>query len=225
MPCKHGVCSRKSKKSRGGVTVQPQMVNPVATNPQIPQIGQQAGGIQQPNQFTTPSQGKVNKRSGVRSFFAGDPAYSMVTTPYTPDQQNILNWLAQSGQQGLQGLGNQGFDFGPLQQQAQSQFYSETVPTLAERFTAMGGGQRSSAFESAIGRAGAGLKENLAALKAQYDYGNQQNQQANFMNRLQMGLRPQYENAFVPSTGGIFHGAASAVGKAVPLAAGAYFGG
>jgi hypothetical protein len=44
------------------------------------------------------------------------------------------------------------------------QFREQTIPELAERFTAMGG-QRSSAFQQALGAAGAGLSENLASLK------------------------------------------------------------
>lgn len=222
MACRNGVCSR----SKGGnmAQQQPGMMQPQQAG-QLSPVVAGAGGIQQPNQLITPSQQKVQKRSGIRSTFAGDPAYNMVTTPYTPDQQNILNWLAQSGQQGLQQLGTQGFDFNPIAQQAQSNFYEDTVPTLAERFTAMGNGQRSSAFEGALGRAGAGLNENLAALKAQYDYQNNQNQQSQLLNRLQVGLRPQYENSFVPSTGGLFQSAAAGAGKAIPLAAQAYFGG
>jgi hypothetical protein len=44
------------------------------------------------------------------------------------------------------------------------QFQEQTVPQLAERFSGLGA-QRSSAFGQALGGAGAGLQENLAALK------------------------------------------------------------
>jgi hypothetical protein len=47
------------------------------------------------------------------------------------------------------------------------QFNEQTVPMLAERFSGQGAGaQRSSAFQQALGSAGAGLQENLAALRA-----------------------------------------------------------
>jgi hypothetical protein len=72
----------------------------------------------------------------------------------------------------LQGLLGQGFGqgFEPFAQKARTQFQTQTVPGLAERFTAMGGagGQRSSAFQGALGQAGAGLEENLAALGQEY---------------------------------------------------------
>jgi len=61
-------------------------------------------------------------------------------------------------------------DFGPIAERARSKFYGETVPTLAERFTSLGGaGQRSSAFQRQLGSAGAKLEEGLAALQAQLD--------------------------------------------------------
>lgn len=46
------------------------------------------------------------------------------------------------------------------------QFHEQIVPALAERFSGLGGGaQSSSAFNQALGAAGAGLTENLAALR------------------------------------------------------------
>ncbi len=158
MACSGGSCGRKSKGGggRGGVGA--------GAGPFAPAMGGIAGigGM-------TPIGSAIGK--------GGSPGYLVGNNPYTPGAQQGLDWLIQSGQAGLQNLPAAGFDFGPLAQQAKSQFYSETIPTLAERFTALGGGQRSSAFESSLGRAGAGLEENLAALKAQYDYNNFQNQQ------------------------------------------------
>jgi hypothetical protein len=46
------------------------------------------------------------------------------------------------------------------QQSAQKNFYSNTLPTIAERFTSFGSGsQRSSAFQNAVGRAGTNLED------------------------------------------------------------------
>ena len=48
------------------------------------------------------------------------------------------------------------------------QFNEQTIPALAERFSGLGSGaQSSSAFNQALGAAGAGLSENLASLRAQ----------------------------------------------------------
>ncbi len=52
------------------------------------------------------------------------------------------------------------------------QFHEQTVPALAERFSGLGSGaQNSSAFTQALGAAGAGLSENLAALRSQLQLG------------------------------------------------------
>lgn len=60
-------------------------------------------------------------------------------------------------------------------QQEVNRFYGQTVPTLAERFTAAGGGaQRSSAFRGALGAAGRDLSMGLAALNEQQQLAQQQ---------------------------------------------------
>src|SRR5690348_5136113 len=186
MACKGGVCGRrKGGGGRGGVGA--------GAGPFAPAPGAVAGvgGV-------TPIGAAIGK--------GGSPGYLVGHNPYTPGAQSGLDWLIQSGQAGLQGLPAAGFDFAPLAQQAKSQFYQDTVPTLAERFTALGNGQRSSAFEGALGRAGAGLEENLAALKAQYDYNNFQNQQSHYLNRILGGIQPQYQQTFIPPQMGIVGG-------------------
>lgn len=57
------------------------------------------------------------------------------------------------------------------------QFHEQTVPGLAELFSGLGAGsQSSSAFQQALGQAGAGLSEQLASLRG--------NQQSNAMSQL-----------------------------------------
>lgn len=187
MGCKGGSCGRKSKGGRGA--------GPVAggAGPFAPSGGGVAGmgGI-------TPIGSAIGK--------GGSPGYLFGHNPYSPGAQSAMDFLLQSGQSGLQGLPAAGFDFAPIAQQARTQFNTETIPTLAERFTAMGNGQRSSAFEGALGKAGAGLEENLAALKSQYDYNNFQNQQQHYLNRILGGLQPQYQQTFIPPQQGIVGG-------------------
>jgi len=110
---------------------------------------------------------------------------------FTSQQQDALNRLL--------GQGMQDTDFGNIENQARTQFQTKTIPGLAERFTSMGGGQRSSAFEGALGRAGSGLEESLASLRSQYG-----------MQKLGMGLTPQFESMFMPrKAGGIEQGLGS----------------
>lgn len=110
----------------------------------------------------------------------------------TPQQAGLIG---QAGQMGLQQLQNPYAGFEPIAQRAQSMFQQQTVPALAERFTALKGGALSSpAFASQLGQAGSGLSEALAALMAQYG----QTQQGLGQSLLGLGLSPQFENTYTP---------------------------
>jgi hypothetical protein len=108
------------------------------------------------------------------------------------------------------------------------QFNEQTIPGLAERFAGAGAGS-SSGFQQALGQAGAGLSENLAALRG----GMQMNalpqalqyaQQpiSNALQAGQMGIS-QNTKAFQPKTAGFFQqilqalagGVGSGIGSAV----------
>lgn len=149
--------------------------------------------------------------SGLSDFFLGSPGRTEQFQNYTPQQQMALNQML------MQGMG--GLDTGVLEQQARQGFAQTTVPSIAERFTSMGsgGGQRSSAFAGALGSAGAGLEGSLAGLR-----------QGRLMQMLQMGLTPQFENAYMPSSqgflGSILPGLSQGAGQAGGLAAMAKFG-
>lgn len=79
-------------------------------------------------------------------------------------RQNPTFQGANSFLQNLYGGGQQGFE--TFAAPYKRQFNEQTVPALAERFAGMGAGaQSSSAFQQALGSAGAGLSENLASLR------------------------------------------------------------
>lgn len=101
------------------------------------------------------------------SFFTGSPASSQQFPVLSPQQLNVKGAASNQALKMLQNLGGTtGFE--PIAQQARTQFQTQTVPGIAERFTALGsGGQRSSAFTGALGQAGAGLEEGLASLQSQ----------------------------------------------------------
>jgi hypothetical protein len=112
--------------------------------------------------------------------------------PMSDQEQQIMQYLLGSG---LQGLQNPYEGFQPIQDYATNQFNTDIIPGLAERFSSFGGsggGQRSSAFQGALGQAGAGLAQNLALLKSQYGQQNQQNS----LQRLQMGLGQQQQGQY-----------------------------
>lgn len=100
------------------------------------------------------------------------------------------------------------------------QFNEQTVPGLAERFSAMGSGaQGSSAFGQQLGQAGAGLSETLAALRGQL----QQGAMGQLQGMMGQGLgQRSFENIFRPATSGFFGGMAPGIGQGIGQAGGMY---
>ena len=198
------------------------------------------------------------------SFFKGVPAQNLQLQRFTQPQQSVLNQLLQLASQKLgqnlnqptaqypnpQSLArfNQPFDFAPIEKQARLGFERETVPSIAERFTAMGNNALSSgAFASQLGQAGSSLEHSLAALKANVgreDLGREQNlaqrlyelqfgraqndeqsRMALLQNLLGTGLTPQNENIFMPQQSSGFRQLLGGAAQALPHAIAAYFSG
>lgn len=117
--------------------------------------------------------------------------FQNVPLPQTAGQQQLRGGVEQLLMSILGGLGKP-VDIGPIAQQARTQFQQQTVPTLAERFTSMGGGLPTSpAFASQLGAAGAGLEESLASLGVQQQMGQQDLQSRLLSGLLGTALQPQ----------------------------------
>lgn len=114
---------------------------------------------------------------------------------YDPQQSQMSNWLLQQGQQNS--------NFGDIANQEVNRFNQDTIPGLAERFTAMGNGQRSSGFQNALGMAGSDLGTRLAALRSQFG-----------LQQLGMGMRPHIENQYIPRQAGAIEGFFGGLSKA-----------
>jgi len=137
-----------------------------------------------------------------RMFFGskpGKPEYKQIQR-FTPEQQANLSKLLSQGMADV--------DPALLEKRYRGQFERETVPGLAERFTAMGGGQRSAAFEESLRRGGLDLAEQLAGVRAQMG-----------MQKLGLGLQPQFDTMMIPGApgsqgilGGLAGGLASTLG-------------
>ena len=133
-------------------------------------------------------------------FWTGSPGGFQQANSYAPWQQDYFKNFAQMGMDRLKKSYGQdqyaGFD--PIAQQARTQFNQQTVPSLAQRFSAMGDNATSSpAFTSELGQAGAGLETGLAALKSQYGMSNRQqtmNEKNQLMQLMNMGMSPMYQN-------------------------------
>jgi len=120
-----------------------------------------------------------------RMFFGskpGKPEYKQIQR-FTPEQQANLSKLLSQGMADV--------DPALLEKRYRGQFERETVPGLAERFTAMGGGQRSAAFEESLRRGGLDLAEQLAGVRAQMG-----------MQKLGLGLQPQFDTMMIPGAPG-----------------------
>ena len=136
------------------------------------------------------------------SFLGGQPEKVEQFSRFSPENQQSFNDLIGS----ILGQYQQGGDFSggfePQAQKARTQFQQQTVPSIAERFTQMGG-QRSNAFAQTLGQAGAGLEEGLAAQGSQFG----QRQQQLMQGLLGLG---QQESVLRPAEPGFLQGAATA---------------
>ncbi len=127
--------------------------------------------------------------------FAGYGSQNQQVPTRSPQQLALMNQL---GQMGLQGIQNSQNGFAPIAQQARTNFAQQTIPGIAERFSALGA-QNSSAFGQQLGAAGAGLNEGLAGLESQYNQG----QQGLYQNLLGLGLGEQFQNQYHPAEAGL----------------------
>ncbi len=161
---------------------------------------------------------------GVNPTGSKEGGYQQSPNLYSPDQQQALNYLLNQGRSNLQSP-YQGFE--PIEAHARTKFQSQSIPSLAERFTALGGSdtRESSDFAGMLGGAQSEFDQGIAALRA--DYGNQSQDRA--LNLLRLGLTPQTELHYfneqpdAPSAGSqIFESGAQALGNY--LGAGGDFG-
>lgn len=127
----------------------------------------------------------------------------------TPQQSNAINQLGNIGLSGIQGL-NPSFE--PIAQRAREQFGQVGIPSIAERFTSTGGGQRSSAFGQSLGQGASDLESQLAGLQSQHNLG----QQDFFKQLLGLSLQPQFENVYKQANPGIAQYFGAGLGSALP---------
>jgi hypothetical protein len=175
---------------------------------QYPSYVNQGMGQQKP-------QGLMGK---LGQFLGGKPDFQQNVPIYSPQTMNIQNQLAQMG---FGGMGdfyqrmmqdpNQAFQ--PYAEQATKNFYQQTVPGIAERFTGAGG-QRSGAFAQQLG---SDMQTNLAALGSQFGE-NRLGMQGNFLNTLMnQGMQRQFEPNVRTNQGGAGQDMAQLIAKLAPI--------
>lgn len=119
--------------------------------------------------------------------FGGRKPKAQQVKRFTPQQESALNQLMSRGMAAT--------DMGGLEKKYRGLFERDVVPGLAERFTAMGGGQRSSSFEESLRRGGLGLSEQLAGLEHQGG-----------MQALGLGMQPRFDTVMTPGSPGLLQG-------------------
>jgi len=162
---------------------------------------------------------------GGGNFLTGYDPKALLFPRFGQEQQGLQNQSIMQALSLLQGGKAPGsFDFAPIAQQARTQFMSQTVPSLAERFVAMGSGPESSRFQSTLARAGAGLEEGLAGLQSKFGLAQQGQNTQLLQLLLSLGMQPQYESAYSPSQPGLAQSVAPALGQLGGLAGLSYLG-
>lgn len=169
----------------------------------------------QPPMMPMMAQQKKGFGTRLKEGLFGTPGQAQFLPTQTGPQQQLQGQAIQNLLQMLSdGQGApQRFNFAPIAQNAREQFTSQTIPGLAERFTALGGGQNSSAFQGALGQAGAGLESQLASMGAQFGQNQQQIDQNYLLNLLRFALMPQFESQYLPATGGLLGNLAGGLGQ------------
>jgi hypothetical protein len=157
--------------------------------------------------------------------FGHKASYEQVPT-MDPQQMQLFQQLLSGLSGGNAGGGAMGSGMGFLQNilsgdtskfeaPLMRQFNEQTVPGLAERFSGAGAGAQSSgAFGQQLGAAGAGLSENLGALRG----GLQMQALGPLMQMLQtgMGAKP-FETMYKPETQGFMGAMAPGIGQGLGM--------
>jgi len=159
--------------------------------------------------------------ASLRNFLFGKKEKMMKQELFSPEQEQFLNMILKGTQPGM----SSGIDYltqmlsgskestEDFEAPYMRQFEEQTIPGIAERFAGVDA-QSSSAFGQSLGQAGAGLQENLAALR--------EGLRGQALSQLQgisgMGLGQRFENMFRPGTTGVIGGMAQGAAKGATMA-------
>ena len=149
------------------------------------------------------------------SLFTGRPEEIRQLPTMTPQQ---TGWANQVGTQAAQGLGATNLSFDPIKAERLKHFQSQTLPTLLDRLQSTRGSGNpfsSGSVLNALAGAGTDLESRLAAEEGQYNL----NKYTTLLGGLGAGLKPQFETAISPETGGIWGQSAQGFGQALPMLA------
>ena len=166
-------------------------------------------------QYAPQSFGGINKIG----MPGGSSMYQMPN--FRPQQQNALDQMLQQALMGMQNLPTA--NFGDVKKMYEQNFQQQTVPGIAERFSSLGAGsQRSSAFEQALGTAGAGMNTQLAGMQQMFNQQQRGDEVNRLMQMLQLGVAPQYQYMQEPAQTSSMQTLMGTLGPSLIKAAGKY---
>jgi len=122
--------------------------------------------------------------SSLGRFLTGSRGRTRRMPRFTEGQTGALDTLLQRGMSDTDVTG--------LEQRYRRLYERDTVPGMAQRFTSMGGGQRSSGFQESLRRGGLDLSEQLANLRHRSG-----------MQSLGFGLQPRFDYMQEPGSQGM----------------------
>jgi hypothetical protein len=135
------------------------------------------------------------------SFWSGSQGTFGQMPRFTPDQQNIMNKLMS--------IGFEGFNPKAMEESARKNFMNQTVPGIANQFTAAGGGALSSpSLMAQLGQGGANLESDIQRQQMEY-----------MLPLLQLGLQPNFDTFFAPGQPGAGHGISQGIGSGIAAGA------
>ncbi len=94
-----------------------------------------------------PNQKDKNKKG---SFLSGEPSRTEQLPLHNPEQAAAMKALLPGT---VERLGSNQFDFAPIEEKSRRDFQKYTVPSLANRFSAFGGGTSTDAYQQALASA------------------------------------------------------------------------
>ncbi len=170
---------------------------------------------------------------GISEFFGGKKGGFEQFPTMGPEQQQLLHQILGIGGEGLQQGGdvisqllggNQQF-LEQMQAPELRRFEEQIIPQLSERFSGAGAGsQGSSAFQQALGGAGADLAERLAGQRAQLGQQGQLSGLQGLMQLLGLGVGTQeFGTSFRPDQPGFLQGLAGGIGQGLGAGASGLF--
>lgn len=161
-----------------------------------------------------------NIGAGAQNFLIGTPGTVEQVSRLNPQQVALQQQIGNTASSMLSNQGQNQFNFEPIAQQARTNFQTKTLPSIANRFAGMGT-QRGSDYMHALGSAGAGLEEGLAALQSKYGLAQSSQQQQLLLALLAQALSPQQDNQFMAPQSGFLQSILPAIGGGAGIAANA----